>query len=77
MDWNTPHSRNGWDLPSATVTAETVIPHISMSFTDLPQKSKERALNNIVSSVCSAYCCRDNCNGCFIQELTDATLPQK
>ena len=31
-------------------------------------------VNNIVSDVCSSYCCRDDCNGCFIQELTDLTI---
>lgn len=44
---------------------------ISDNFLDLSQEEKADVINRLVPSVCSAYCCRDNCDGCFIQELTD------
>ena len=48
--------------------------NIGMSFLDLSQEEKEEKINKIVPSICSVYCCRENCNGCFIQELTDETF---
>ena len=51
--------------------------NIGMSFLDLSQEEKEEKINKIVPSICSAYCCRENCNGCFIQELTDETFKNK
>ena len=51
--------------------------NIGMSFLDLSQEEKEEKINKIVPSICSVYCCRENCNGCFIQELTDETFKNK
>ena len=51
--------------------------NIGMSFLDLSQEEKEKKINKIVPSICSAYCCRENCDGCFIQELTDETFKNK
>lgn len=48
--------------------------NINVKFLDLPQKEKEREINKIASTICAVYCCKENCNGCFIQELTDETL---
>lgn len=50
---------------------------IGMNFLDLSQEEKEKVINKIVSSICSAYCCRESCDGCFIQELTDETYKTK
>lgn len=51
--------------------------NIGMSFMELTQEEKEEVLNGIVPSVCSTYCCRENCDGCFIQELTDETFKKQ
>ena len=51
--------------------------NIGMSFLDLSQEEKEEKINKIVPSICSTYCCRENCDGCFIQELTDETFKNK
>ena len=51
--------------------------NIGMSFLDLSQEEKEEKINKIVPAICSVYCCRENCNGCFIQELTDETFKNK
>lgn len=45
--------------------------NISSSFTNLTKEEQKNIVDELVPSVCSAYCCRDNCDGCFIQELTD------
>ena len=51
--------------------------NIGMSFLDLSQEEKEEKINKMGPSICSTYCCRENCNGCFIQELTDETFKNK
>lgn len=51
--------------------------NIGMSFMDLSQEKKEKVVNKIVSSVYSTYCYRENCDGCFIQELTDETFKKQ
>lgn len=51
--------------------------NISMSFLDLSQEEKRKKINRIVSSVCSVYCCRENCDGCFIQELINEIASNK
>lgn len=45
--------------------------NISKDFLELPKEEKEKVVNELVPMVCSTYCCRDNCKGCFIQELTN------
>jgi hypothetical protein len=45
--------------------------NISENFLDKTKEEQQEILNNIVPNICSLYCCRDNCHGCFIQELTD------
>ena len=45
--------------------------NIGMSFLELSKEEQQNVVGEIVPSICSTYCCRDNCDGCFIQELTD------
>ena len=45
--------------------------NISEKFKNLSQLEKEKVINDLVPSICSMYCCRENCKGCFIQELTN------
>lgn len=49
---------------------------ISDKFVSLSKMEKENVINNIVPSICSEFCCRKFCDGCFIQELTDFTLKE-
>ena len=51
--------------------------NISENFMNLPKEKKIEIINNLVPSVCSSYCCRETCKGCFIQELTDEALNVK
>ena len=46
---------------------------VSKRFMNLPQSEKENVVNHI-TDVCGQYCAREDCNGCFIQTLTDITV---
>ena len=45
--------------------------NISSSFLELSKEEQKNVVGEIAPSICSTYCCRENCDGCFIQELTD------
>lgn len=47
---------------------------ISENFTSKTKAEQQEIVNEIVPIVCNKYCCRNNCDGCFIQELTDEVM---
>jgi hypothetical protein len=47
---------------------------ISERFLNKTKEEQQDIVDSIVPNICSAYCCRDNCDGCFIQELTDDAM---
>lgn len=48
--------------------------NISDKFIGLSRTEKENVINKIIPSICSEFCCRKCCDGCFVEELTDFIL---
>jgi hypothetical protein len=47
---------------------------IGKNFLDKSKEEQQEIINDIVPAICSEYCIRDNCKGCFIQQLTDIAM---
>lgn len=43
---------------------------IKDEFKKLSQEERMEVVNGLMQSVCSVYCNRENCNGCFIRDLS-------
>lgn len=57
------------------IAEENEMSNISSEFLHLAQKEKEDVINEIVPSICQ-YCNREDCKGCFVQELTNAVVSE-